>query len=159
VDLPKEDEFKDLIDFHRIVSSVNQYRGFLRRLGLVLDFEIPIGDMPDASMVDKLHVRAHWPVVSKSVSGVGTQPDSAPATMTRIEPKQSLEAVLLDATTPIAGGFLRFNEKFQLIQVDVDGAGSRSRTSRAPWSPCAAPPSPLRSRARAFRRFAPPELC
>ena len=43
--------------------------------------------------------------------------------MTRIEPKQSLEAVLFDATTPIAGGFLRFNEKFQLIQVDVDGAG------------------------------------
>ena len=123
VDLPKEDEFKDLIDFHRIVSSVNQYRGFLRRLGLVLDFEIPIGDMPDASMVDKLHVRAHWPVISKSVSGVDTQPDSAPATMTRIEPKQSLEAVLFDATTPIAGGFLRFNEKFQLIQVDVDGAG------------------------------------
>jgi hypothetical protein len=122
-DLPQPDDFKDLIDFHQIVSSVNQYHDLLRRLGLVLDFEIPVDDLPGAALTDRLRVLAKWPATPQGASGVETLEDTRPATVTHLEPKTRFAPVVQDPATPVADGFLRLDERFRLIQVDVDGAG------------------------------------
>src|SRR5215216_3649149 len=46
-----------VIDFHRIVSSLGEYPAVLRRFGLVLDFEIPIADLPPGFLHGKGKVR------------------------------------------------------------------------------------------------------
>lgn len=121
VDLPKPEAIKDIIDFHRIVASANQYRGLLRLLGLVLDFELPLDEMPDGAVTDRLSVAVSWPATGDG--GVETLPDTSPNTATRLEPKESFAPALKDASVPIRGGFLRLDDNFSLIQVDVDGGG------------------------------------
>ena len=125
VDLPKEEDFKDLIDFHQVVSSTNQYRGLLRQLGLVLDFTLPADSMPAADMTDRLRVVARWSPTSEADSGVETRRDTAPVTVTRLEPRKRFQAVLKDPSAPMVDGYLRLDERFDLVQMDVDGAGMK----------------------------------
>ena len=125
VDMPKEDDFKDLIDFHQIVSSTNQYFGLLRQLGLVLDFTLPARAMPDGDTTARLQVLADWSPTSEANSGVETLKDTRPVTITRLEPGKRFEAVLKDPSAPMVDGYLRLDERFDLVQVDVDGAGMK----------------------------------
>ena len=135
--LPEPEAFKDLVDFHQIVSAANQYYGLLRRLGLVLDFELPTTDMPAAAVTDRLRVRAKWRATPQAASGVETLADTCPATVTRFESGRRFDPVLQDPTAPVVDGFLRLDDRFRLLQVDVDGAGlklknfSRSVTTMA----------------------------
>ena len=127
VDLPKEEDFKDLIDFHQIVSSTNQYRGFLRQLGLVLDFILPEDEMPATAMTDRLQVRVNWAPTPEGASGVETLKDTCPFTITRLEPATEFRPVKHNSGTPIVGGYLELNERFRLMQIDVDGAGIKTK--------------------------------
>ena len=87
------------------VSDVDRAKAFYtEQVGFIADYDHRVS-------ADLRFVQLTPPGSACSIAmGTGvvdTQPDSAPATMTRIEPKQSLEAVLFDATTPIVGGFLQ----------------------------------------------------
>lgn len=125
VKMPDETDFADLIDFHQIVSSTNQYYGLLRKLGLVLDFVLPASDMPDADMTDRLRVVPRWAPTSEADSGVDTLDDTTPVTITRLEPGKKFEPVLKDPSAPMVDGYLQLDERFDLIQMDVDGAGMK----------------------------------
>lgn len=139
------------LDFHQIVSAMNQYPTLLRRLGLVFDFIIPRqgiaagADMPVSVTVD-------FPS-SPSSPSIGTQPSiggitPAPSTGTsgmsvaRAVPRMAspVTRAMLSATAfrPIprpspadtdlivANGLLRLDDKrFALVQADVDGAGHK----------------------------------
>lgn len=127
VAMPKDTEIADLIDFHQIVSSTNQYHGLLRRLGLVLDFILPTDQMPDVAMTDRLRVKVAWLAGDSAVTGVETLPDTIPLTVTRLEPTTSFRPVKADAATPIDEGYLFLSEHYRLLQMDVDGAGIKTK--------------------------------
>ena len=127
IDLPKEDEIKDLIDFHQIVASTNQYHGFLRDLGLVLDFVLPEDHMPGGAMTDRLRVRVNWAPTPEAASGVETVKDTRPFTVTRLVPGKAFRPVNASSATPIIDGYLELADHYRLIQVDVDGAGIKTK--------------------------------
>lgn len=129
VKLPEENKFRDLIDFHQIVSSTNQYHGLLRKLGLVLDFILPEDKMPDVAMTERIRVCLKWVPTTAAVSGVKvkTLDDTRPFTVTRLEPQTAFRPVNQDASTPVIDGYLELADRFRLMQIDVDGAGIKTK--------------------------------
>lgn len=117
-DLPKPNQFKDQIDFHQIVTAMNQYPTLLRRLGLVVDVLIR-RDAFTPSPSAALWVDVELP--QGSGSGVPQR------TRTLLDDKR-FQAI--PRTTSRAGdykivnGLLDLDPKlFNLLQTDVDGAG------------------------------------
>ncbi len=131
VELPREEDFASLIDFHQIVSSTNQYRGFLRQLGLVLDFILPEDRMPDTAMTDRLQVDVTWTPTPLQTSGVETLKDTRPFTITRLEPRAEFHPVKQNPGVPLVDGYLQLDERFRLMQIDVDGAGIKTKNFAA----------------------------
>lgn len=82
----KADDFVSSLDFHRIVSAMNQYPLLLRRLGLVVDFTVPVGrlragdDIPVSFAVELPRARAGEPVVVRR--------DASPRTRTKFASKE-----------------------------------------------------------------------
>jgi hypothetical protein len=52
--LPDPMDFKDQIDFHSIVSALNQYLALLRLTGLAIDLAIDPDDLPPGSLTHSL---------------------------------------------------------------------------------------------------------
>ncbi|WP_438040766.1 hypothetical protein [Sorangium sp. So ce128] len=106
------------LDFHRIVSALGNYPSLLRRLGLVVDLVVPLpSPMPVVPAL--VRVIAEWaprgavePRTPRTLMGPDFRPLASP-----------------DAD--IASGYLRLDSawptvqdgRFQLCQLDVDGAG------------------------------------
>ncbi len=130
VKLPDELKFGELIDFHQIVSSTNQYHGLLRKLGLVLDFILPEDKMPGIAMTEHLRVRLNWVPTAEAASKVKTLDDTRPFTMTRLEPKTAFQPVNQDASTPVIDGYLKIADRFRLMQIDVDGGWHKDQELR-----------------------------
>ncbi|HWA60885.1 MAG TPA: hypothetical protein VG939_05895, partial [Caulobacteraceae bacterium] len=117
VALPKADDFKTLVDFHRIVASLAQYPELNRKAGLAIAVELDPGAVPDGTRTLQLAVT--WP---KAGGGVATDPDVLPPVVARRQ-GQAFEPAPRAPASPISGRFLRLQGGgFDLVQTDVDGA-------------------------------------
>lgn len=101
------------LDFHRIVTALGQYPAILRRLGLVLDFEVP---MPAVTGATTVAVAVQW------TPAVPTE-NICPRTHCKIEAGRFV-AVEKSADSDTANGWVKLNDetRFEIGQVDVDGA-------------------------------------
>ena len=119
-ELPEPEDFKDIYDFHKIVSAMNQYPTLLRRLGLVIDFLIPRNAF--APSADAL--------LSATVTLPGQrppEPNVSPLTHTLLD-QNRFQSVPTTAATDlrVANGLLNLDPKiFSLLQSDVDGSAMK----------------------------------
>ncbi len=102
------------IDFHKIVAHLQQYPLLMRKLGLVLDLEIPW----NANLAG-----AGWVRVSPLGTAEAAKPTVAPRTSIILDSKRFV-AKPRSATGDLVDGMLRLNDpdRFEIGQVDVDGA-------------------------------------
>lgn len=123
VDLPKDADFAKRIDFHQIVTAMNQYPKLLRLLGIVVDFIVP----PEAfvsSANQQLWVTCE--LGSGAAPGV-TRVQASPRTRTRLGgghfdavSRPSFQA----GDYRVKDGLLVINQDlFAVLQTDVDAAG------------------------------------
>ena len=117
---------KNLLDFHKVLSSLNSYPDLLRALGLVFDLELP----PNFVQIPAGKYGTLW--VSKAIAGwswsvIPETPQLKTAyVLKKIGGKNlfcNAPRYLDDPTFPIAViGLLRLNpDDFGLAQLDVDG--------------------------------------
>lgn len=122
-DLPDKNDFQKQIDFHQIVTAMNQYPTLLRLLGLVVDLVIDkkaFNPSPNAL----LWAEVKLPPPTTSVTRAD---DASPRSRTSLDPV-SFEAVSRPSPAKgdyrVANGLLDLDPKlFNLLQSDVDGAG------------------------------------
>lgn len=111
--LPTVAQLVQSIDFHKIVASVIEHKDLSRWMGLVLDFEIDAGLVPNGSHTIGLNVDR----------GLNPPPDIFPAT--RIVKTASVFAAQPSAgNITLADRFLNLHAKgLDFVQLDVDGGG------------------------------------
>ena len=121
--LPKRDDFQQEIDFHKIVSAMNQYPTLLRALGLVVDVLVSRDAFAPAAD-GLLSVEVELPL---GTPGVDRTPDASPSTHALLDATrfQSVSR----AMPPAEGGFRVVDglldldpRSFALLQADVDGS-------------------------------------
>jgi hypothetical protein len=134
-------------DFHRILSSLCEYPDLLRRLGLVIDLELPARDFPKSAFggIKSLRVVPNFTTALAGITSPATKylfdlaADDGPLPFPKFcaAPRQADEAAgrdALDHDLEIVGGLLNLNfphpddpthrqSLYGLIQVDADGAG------------------------------------
>lgn len=125
--LPKPEDFKDEIDFHRMVSAMNQYPTLLRSLGLVVDLLVARDEL-NPSPKALLWVRVELPPETPGV----TRPehDASPRTQALLDGTRFQSVSPTAAPGPgdfrISDGLLTLDPKtFKLLQADVDGGTSK----------------------------------
>lgn len=116
-----EDDFKERVDFHQALSSLGDYPLLLRRLGIVVDLELPRAKLPpnarrlqvvpewESAIADAHQDRSNWTVFDHGGDG-------------------RFAAAPRDAANPlIRDGLLTLSaDTHALMQVDVDGAAMKS---------------------------------
>lgn len=115
-------KFLQEMDFHQIVTALGQYPAIMRRLGLVLDFEVP---MPAVTGATTVSVSVQW------TPAVPTE-NICPRTHCRIEAGRFV-AVEKSANADTVNGWVRLNDetRFEIGQVDVDGAALKMLSTAA----------------------------
>ena len=107
------------IDFHQILSSLGQYPRLMRRLGLVIDLEVPLsgGVLPADGVVQVLVDLK--PVSTATVQNPKTHYVTGPG---RFMAKPRL------ADGDLSNGMLRLDDedRFEVVQMDVDGAAVKT---------------------------------
>ncbi|MEM7546210.1 MAG: hypothetical protein AAF367_11790 [Pseudomonadota bacterium] len=125
--LPTPDTFAKTIDFHRIVSSMNQHPTLLRQLGLVIDFVADRNQFAPSGGADAMRFAVGWPASDESITGVETLDDLRPITRTILTDTE-FDAAPSDTSSPVAGPVVRLNDdRFRLLQIDVDGSATKLR--------------------------------
>lgn len=121
-DLPTAAKLAETWDFHQAISSLGDYPRMLRRLGLVVDLEMPAGT----------------PIPANGTITVTATPDVFQAGTTLVSPRTrftSTADLFTAAPRPvqpeIANGFLRVDDtaRFRVIQNDVAGDATKLRNS------------------------------
>jgi len=122
--MPKSEDLTNQIDFHQIITAMNQYPTMLRMLGIVVDFVL------DATLFDKasdeiLTVEVDFPPGTFTVTRT---PDTSLKThvLLTTEKFQAVSSPDLKKGTDarVIDGLLETNQgQFDLLQFDVDGAG------------------------------------
>lgn len=126
-DLPDAMDFKDRIDFHTVVSALNQYPSLLRRTGLAIDLAVDPGDLQAGPVTDQLQVLVEWS--PQNDADVETLDDGRPETVTRRDDPE-FAAVPRNPNGLLSDGYLNIdNERLRLVQMDVDGAGVKLRNA------------------------------
>ncbi len=107
------------IDFHQILASLEQYPQLVRRLGLVIDLEIPF----TAELLGASDVR----VVAQWTPELGATTNRTPRTHCMLI-KQAFRARNRPGDTDLRDGMLRLDddERFEIDQFDVDGAAIKT---------------------------------
>jgi hypothetical protein len=102
------------IDFHEIVAHLQQYPLLMRKLGLVVDLEIPW---------DEKLANAGWVRVSPVGTAEAAKPTVAPRTNIILDKKRFV-AKPRSADSDVTDGMLQLNDtdRFEIGEVDVDGA-------------------------------------
>ena len=122
-ELPEREKIADQFDFHQVLGAMNSYPTLLRRLGVVVDLVLsldhfaPSGDEPLTASV----------TFAPGALSVARLPDVSPETHAALSergffavPDGSLGA----AAARVVDGLLELDpSRFELLQVDVDGAG------------------------------------
>ncbi len=121
--LPKPADFQSEIDFHQIITAMNQYPTLLRLLGLVVDVLIArdaFNPTPSGLLRAEVRLPSGSPEVTRT-------PDSSPRTRAMLDTER-FQA--LPRTHPQTGdyntvdGLLDLNPPtFSVVQADVDGGG------------------------------------
>lgn len=124
--LPQPGDFRDKIDFHRMVSAMNQYPTLLRLLGLVVDVLVSRDQFNPAASAP-LSARVHLPPATPGVSR--PDHDASPKTRTLLNDTR-FQPVPAPAPDPgdfsVTNGLLKLDPKtFKLLQADVDGSISK----------------------------------
>jgi hypothetical protein len=116
-ELPQANQFKDQIDFHKIVAAMNQYPTLLRKLGLVVDLLVDRDAFVMAA--DKLlWVEVTLPHAAESI------PEATPRTHTLLDRSRFQAVSIGTGDFRIRQGLLDLKPTaFQLLQSDVDAAG------------------------------------
>jgi hypothetical protein len=116
--LPGINEWRNIIDFHQIVASLADYPEIMRRLGLVLDFDIPATGVPVNGLVSVQIPK-------------GLPPGSLIAPQTRFDRSQGFSAAP-GTIQEIQEGYVRFGKKdrnglplYDVVPGDVEGAMSK----------------------------------
>jgi hypothetical protein len=100
------------LDFHDVVSRLSQYPELERRMGLVVDLEIPTNIPPFGNI--------------KVVSSLSGQPPMSPWTAYRIDATNRTFLPASPAGAEIADGMLVLDaSNYDAIEVDVDGAAHK----------------------------------
>jgi len=105
------------IDFHQAVSSLTSYPALMRRLGLAVDLEV---DVPAGSKAGNLMAR---------LAPRGRADDETPWTKCNINPAKGVfEAASRVSKPDVVDGFLDLSddEKYDVVQIDVDGAALKT---------------------------------
>jgi hypothetical protein len=119
--LPKKGDLAKQLDFHRMVAALGSYPTLLRRCGLVIDFELSAAQFV-ATADAPLSVDVRFAPGALKVSR--TTDDATPITRARLDTK--IFQAVSDPTAPFAvrEGLLDLDPaRFDLLQLDVDGAG------------------------------------
>lgn len=125
--LPNPASYAQTIDFHRIVSSMNQHRSLLRQLGLVIDFLADADQFQSTGGADPMRVAVGWSASPEASTGVETLDDLRPITRTILQ-DDIFDAAPANAGSPVAGPLVALNsERFRLLQIDVDGSATKLR--------------------------------
>ncbi|WP_309672735.1 hypothetical protein [Gemmatimonas sp.] len=120
-------DFVASLDFHRIVSAMNQYPVLLRKLGLVLDYVVPVSGLRRTEDAP-LSVRVDLPpgMESSGASNAVTRRDASPQTRaslsdSRFEPVSRPAADTKNLR--VRSRLLRMDPaRVALLQADVDGS-------------------------------------
>jgi hypothetical protein len=122
--LPKPGDFAKKIDFHQIAAAMNSYPVLLRKLGLVVDLIVDRSEFkfaPDAAL---------WAGVElPKTGGTARRAQVSPVTRAKFD-KTHWQAARQKLPKPgdsrVLDGLLELDPKqFDLVQVDVDGAGTK----------------------------------
>ena len=137
--LPNASSLVDEVDFHRIVAALGQYHDLLRATGLVVDLEFPRPADGDAIM----QAIVNWHPDHK----VQTEEDLRPRIRTTVKGDSFYAASRDTAQIAIVGRFLRLRQVgaqfyprpvlFDLIEMDVDGAGMKLKNFLLGWQQAA----------------------
>lgn len=125
-DLPTAAQLAETWDFHQAISSLGDYPRILRRLGLVLDLELPAGT--------PLPANGTFQVKATGVDfNVDFQPGTTPVSLrTRFISSPNLFTAAPRPVQPeIENGFLRVDDtlRFRVIQNDVAGDATKLRNA------------------------------
>jgi len=118
--MPNVHQLVESIDFHRILSSLGAYPQLMRRLGLVIDLEVPF----DPALVGAGTVR----VLPQWNSELGTDHSDVTPRTYCVLTKQVFRARPGPAGGDLRDGMLRLDddELFEVGQFDVDGAALKT---------------------------------
>lgn len=121
--LPDPNDIAKQFDFHQMVAAMNSYPTLLRRLGLVVDFIVDKGAF-QPSPNQLLSVLVNFPSGTLTVN---SSRHASPATHTLLT-TDKFQSVPNPSPQPtdhrVANGLLDLNpNRFDVIQMDVDGAG------------------------------------
>lgn len=147
-------QMQDLFDFHKGLSMLGDYAALMRRLGLVLDIEMPVEEFTTFSAVSsprRLRVRPRW----QPQDGVTTNETSL-WTAYLWDGRHFAAAPRPGGPPDIIDGLLNLGSgQFDLEELDVDGAILKqanaaatlnlSLPKRAPDAPAREAPASLRS--------------
>jgi hypothetical protein len=106
------------IDFHQIVASLGQFPSLMRRLGLIVDLEVPVSAMPASP--GSVQVTVAWTPKTQTTN-------SRPKTH-YVSGNGKFAAQPQPSGSHIKDGMLALgdSEEYDVIQVDVDGAGIKT---------------------------------
>ncbi|UFR05971.1 Ig-like domain-containing protein [Streptomyces sp. Go40/10] len=123
--LPQTGDLAGLLDFHECVACLGDYPHLMRSLGLVIDLEVPASDVPVAAAARRLRVLPHRPPADPAVPPL----DLSPTTGAVWDGDVFVAAPDPDPAPGAPGirnGLLDMDgDRFELIDVDVDGAGHK----------------------------------
>ncbi|MBE0585685.1 MAG: hypothetical protein IH612_18235 [Desulfofustis sp.] len=128
--LPEPDDLAELIDFHQIISALNQYPSIMRLAGLAVDLRLPKDKIAAGPISGPLQLKVDWNPTPEVDSGVLTLDDVYPQTKTEWH-APTFEPRKRHASTPLSHGMLILEDqkRFRLMQLDVDGAGIKLRNT------------------------------
>ena len=126
VELPSSDEdFKGLVDFHGMFSTLGDYPALMRRLGVVIDLEVDVPDLPNVPTGQSV---SGWiKVIPSWQPTFADNRDYSPWTAYLLEEADfgAASHAVFDPTVPqeVNRGQLRLDSgEYTLVEVDVDGA-------------------------------------
>jgi hypothetical protein len=102
------------IDLHRAIAAIGQYQKLLRALGIAIDLEVPVTNVPAASNVR----------VKPSLHG---EPPMTPWTAYRLNPAARQFFAAAGAASDVSTGMLLLSgpDQYEVVEADVDGAAEK----------------------------------
>ena len=102
------------MDFHRAIASLGQYQKLMRALGIAIDLEVPVANVPPASNVR----------VTPSLEGA---PPMTPWTAYRMSPATKQFFAAPGPGSDVTTGMLLLSgpDQYEVVEVDVDGAAEK----------------------------------
>jgi hypothetical protein len=102
------------LDFHRAIASLGQYQKLMRAMGIAIDLEVPIADVPAASSLR----------VTPSLAGVAPM---TPWTAYRMNAAAKQFSAAPGAGSDVSSGMLLLSgaDQYEVVEADVDGAAEK----------------------------------